>query len=115
MFSAWQANPFDLSWLMDWRGISMIFIGSGGDVIRAAQKVVLAQAIAGKGGSETTTSIGTPSSERIVIVGWRGVSGKPDLDVARDDRFQLNSMSFRVTYIDDTIPGRREAYAESNE
>lgn len=48
-----------------------------------------------------------------VLIGYRSYPGKTDFDVQKDDRFLYGGSWYRVIYIDDVIPYRREAYAES--
>jgi hypothetical protein len=64
---------------------------------------------------EETGSAGIAGAGRVVLIGYRSYPGKTDFDVQRGDRFSYSSTVYQVTYIDDTIPGRREAVAESSQ
>jgi hypothetical protein len=50
-----------------------------------------------------------------VLIGYRGYTGQTDLDVKRSDLFMVGATQYRVVYVDDSLPNRREAYAESTQ
>ncbi|MBX3081717.1 MAG: hypothetical protein KF716_08775 [Anaerolineae bacterium] len=102
---------FDIAFAMARRGQSVILTRAG--VAQSAQIVVVAPIRAS--GSEQRGEGALSGKQQIVLIGYRNYTGKTDFDVQRGDTFAIGTTRFRVTYIDDTIPNRREATAEATQ
>lgn len=106
------AGPdFDITFQMDWRGVDVVLVD--GDTPLPAQKCIVAQKE--NTHREKIGEAGQAGNFRIVLIGYRGVTGKPDFNVKHGFLFDMNDTTWQVTYVDDTIPGRREAYSESRQ
>jgi hypothetical protein len=102
---------FDIAGIMARRGQNVTLI-RGGSTTLPAQTVIVtnpSQALP----LEIAGAASVSGQIRIVLIGYRSYPGKSDFDVERGDRFVIGSTWYRIIYIDDNIPSRREAYAES--
>lgn len=59
--------------------------------------------------SQVSGGAGTASQARLALV------GPTTFDVQKGDRFQIGDSQYRVTYVNDAIPNRREAECEATQ
>lgn len=102
---------FDIAFEMGRRGQSVVLTRAG--TAQTAQTVIVAPIRAS--GSEQRGEGALSGKQQIVLIGYRGYTGKTDFDVQRADTFAIGSTRWRVTFVDDTISGRREATAEATQ
>ncbi len=103
-------NLFDISFTIGRRAVSVTLIRRKGTAPPANQTVFLAS---DRQPSEVAGAAGRSGQKPLILVGYRGYVGQTDFDVAQGDTFNLGPNEYRVTYVDDTTPGRREAYCEA--
>lgn len=102
---------FDIGFVMSRRGQAVILTRNG--VALAAQTVIVApiRAI----GSEQRGEGAISGKQQIALIGYRGYAGQSDFDAQRGDMLILSNTRYRLSYIDDTLPNRREATAEATQ
>ena len=65
---------------------------------------------------EVEGEAGESSLAVVAVIGLRGHATKPDLDIARGDRFRYPDVAggrqYEVTHVDTSMPGKVEAHAD---
>lgn len=80
----------------------------------AAQTVLLVPASGARSSTpEPQSASGVGGNDFVFLIGTRGHPTLADLNVQRGDLFAHNSIRYRVTYVDKTMPGKCEARAEA--
>lgn len=102
---------FDIAFEMSRRGQSIVLTRAS--VAQTAQTLIVAPLRAW--GSEQRGEGALSGKQQIVLIGYRSYTGQTDFNVQRGDTFVIGTTKFRVSYIDDTIPNRREATAEATQ
>lgn len=105
---------FDIANIMARRGQTLAITRGANGAPFNVQAIV---APVGLGFSRETASgaSGTPGRGNVVLIGYRSYPGQTDLNVQRGDLFKIGATQYRCTYVEDAIPFRREAYAESTQ
>lgn len=108
---------FDLTFQLSRRGRDIVIIRNGVPVSvgtppndTTTQRVVPAPQ--DRENTEPQGPSGHTGRNWLIIIGWR-VGADTDLDVQHGDKFQLDGVTYRVTAVDDTVPNRREALADT--
>jgi hypothetical protein len=104
-------NLFDIAFTMARRGTTVDLVRRKGTPPPAAQPVIVATP--GTQASEARGAAGNSGRWPVVLIGYRAYTGKTDFDVIQGDTFNLGPNEHRVIFVDDTIPGRREASCEA--
>lgn len=103
-------TDFDIAHIMARLGQSITFRrGSGSETHTVIVSSDESQAREVNGQAESS------GQKRLILIGYRDYPGKTDFTVEPEDRFAISDTVYRITYIDDTIVGRREATAESTQ
>ncbi len=108
---AWQEtgeHQFDIRRLVRRRPFAVELLR--GTTKQAIQNVLIATIDTA---SEEEGPVAEPGTGNCQLIGYRDYAGKTTFDVKRGDLFFVNATQFRVTYVDDLIPGRRTAHCES--
>lgn len=108
-----KGNLFDIAFQMDRLGTTVDLIRRKGVPPAAGQKVIIAEE--GTQAREMAGPAGKSGRQFPVLIGYRAYAGQTDFDVKHGDTFVLGGTEYRVTYVDDLIPGRREAYTETTQ
>lgn len=102
---------FDIGFVMSRRGQAVILTRNG--VALVAQTVIVAPIRAT--GNEQRGEGAISGKQQIVLIGYRSYAGQTDFDAQRGDMLILSNTRYRLSYIDDTLPNRREATAEATQ
>ena len=102
---------FDIAFEMSRRGQSVTLTRGG--AAQTAQTLIVAPVRAS--GSEQRGEGALSGKQQLVLIGYRNYTGQTDFNVQRGDTFLIGSAKYRVMFIEDAVPGRREATAEATQ
>lgn len=94
------------------RGVNITLVRNATPI--TAQKVLVVPQ--GQGNpSRNDTPASSGAMQVMVLVGLRDHATLADFDVQRDDRFVHLGASYVVRFVDNSMPGKTEAYAEARQ